>query len=243
MKKKLLALTAAAMLLTGCGDDISSQETAETSSVSQAKAGASSSSEAPSAEESSGESDGKDSGGYEYTDTVADPFALENYKPGEDEWVQDYDTFKSCEDIPKSVWGAYYESKFGADKSRLIPKCPDGVSDLGGAANMTNINCGMAMGDINDPDNCKTFTVIISLDNKFDSIQSLYDNASAESTDITRDSIYISDNMVIEHFTESIYFEYTVDILTPDGFRAAVSSISKQTTLDELISFAQSLTF
>lgn len=237
MKRNILALLAAAALLTGCGDDISSQETgktAESSSAAQTTAD----------KESSSATETEQPQSYEYTDTKVDPFEVEKQKEqNSDELVQDYETFTNCQDIGKSVWGAYYESRYGADKSRLIPKCPEGVSDMGGAANLTSINCGMVKGDINSPDTNRTFSVVIMLDNRYDSLQSLYDKVSADTTDLTRDWIDITDSAVIEHFTESIYFEYTVDVLTPDGFRAEISSITKDTTLDELTAFAQSLTF
>ena len=239
MKRNIIALLAAAMLLTGCADDISSQESkaADSSYAMQTTADKESSSEADTTTAPQPDN-------YEYTDTKADPFEIDRQgKQSGDDWVQDYDTFTNCQDIAKSVWGAYYESKFGADKSRLVPKCPEGVSDMGGAANMTSINCGMLKGDVTDPATSRTFSVIITLDNKYSSIQELYEKLSADTTDLTRDWLDVSDSAVTEHFTESIYFEYTVDILSPDGFRVAVSSISKETTLDELNEFAQSLTF
>lgn len=231
MKKHILPLIAAALLLSGCGSDISSTDSSSTPESTKS----SNSSQESTPESGSSEQPEQQPEAYEYTDTKTDPFEID--KNGVPEGGVDYDTFSHTEDIAKSVWGAFYEQKYGADKSKLIPKVPEGYQDMGGAANMESISFGISDGG------GRTFSVKIDLAEKYGDIQALYNSISADTTVIERDGAEISGDTVIEHFTESIYFEYTVNILTPDGFRAEVSSISKDTGLDELTGFALSLTF
>ena len=224
MKRLIIyALIISALALGGCGDDTSSKE-----SITVSPAATNSSS----ADSAKGQESSQTDEGYAYTDTKVDPFELDKQGGGED-----YDTFAHTEDIAKSVWGAFYDEKYGADKNHLTPQLPEGYTDLGGAANMEGFSFGIA------GEEEKTFSVKVDVKQKYDNINTIYHELADKIGQDGRDEIKMQEGVVTEHFADSIYFEYTVNAINDQGLRIEVSSISKEVTLDELIKLAKGIKF
>ncbi len=230
--KKLItyALIISTLLLCSCGDDNSSSSKADTTS--KESTSSSQAADSSSAADSKQEDSSQQEGGYAYTDTKVDPFELDKQGGGDD-----YDNFAHTEDIARSVWGAFYEEKYGADKTHLTPQLPEGYTDLGGAANIQGFSFGVA------GEGEKTFSVKVDVMQKYDDIVALYHEISAKVGEDGRDIVKMEEGVVTEHFAESIYFEYTVNAVNSQGLRIEVSSINKDVTLDELIKLAKGIHF
>ncbi|MBR1750650.1 MAG: membrane lipoprotein lipid attachment site-containing protein [Ruminococcus sp.] len=228
---KIILVLSMALLLTGCSESADSSDAG----------GSVSTAEVSSAQSSESTDNTKKIEDFKYKEVRTDPYEAEKLIQSGETGVTDYEPFTRQSDIADSIWGEYYHDRYGCDKDKLLPACPEGWEDCGGGANLDYFTLGYSKTDewTGEP---VLISVKTYLSKKYTDTDTLFDDIQAEDTgDLVRDNVYKEDDAVIEHFADSIYYQYRLTLIDSQGFRYEVTSAQPTVTLDDLIAFNDSL--
>ena len=180
---------------------------------------------------------------FEYTDVRTDPFKAYEKKQNGETGFTDYEAFSSSKDIAASIWGEFYKQQYGIPTDKLLPSPPEGSTDCGGGASLDNFTLGFNYTPAGAADTM-LFSVKTYLYKKYSDTSELLADISNEDTgDLVRDNIYQDGDFVIEHYSESIYYQYRLTAINSQGLRYEVTSAQPSVTIDDLKAFDSAMTY